>query len=115
MPGAKLNGYDRFFVVHRLTDDRHLDETIVAELQALGKQATAGHLTMMPDDAQVVVTYDDVWAWDFKSYLIELNVQFRGARSERGLAMGAYRQPSMFPKRPNEVVRRVLRPLFQEK
>lgn len=111
-PGADLTRYQRFYVEHRLTDDRHIDEMIVARLHALGRQATFGPLTMMPEDTEVLVTYEDIWAWDFKNYLIELNIQFRSARRDRGLAYGGYRQPSMFTKSPDVVIARILMPLF---
>jgi hypothetical protein len=114
-PGVDLARYQRFYVEHRLTDDRHLDEMIVARLHELGREASFGPLTMMPEDTQVVVTYEDAWAWDFKNYLIELNIQFRSARKDRGLAYGGYRQPSMITKSPEEVVSLILTPLFSKR
>lgn len=107
-PGADLGHFKQFYVIHQLTDDHHIDDLIVAELQALGRNASAGPLTMMPENAEVVVTYADDWAWDFKSYLIQLNVQLRDVRRDRGLAFGSYRQPSMITKPPAEVVHEVL-------
>jgi hypothetical protein len=114
-PHVKVAQYQRFFVEHRLTDDRHIDDTIVAELRSLGRQASTGPLTMMPDDAQVVISYQDEWAWDFKNYLIQLNIQLREARTDRPLATGSYRQPSMVTKSPARVVKAVLEPLFKTK
>lgn len=111
-PGVNLERYQRFYVEHRLTDDHHLDEMIVARLQALGRQASAGPLTMMPQDTQAIVTYQDEWAWDFKSYLIQLNLQIRDAHRGRPLAYGIYRQPSPVPKPPVELVQAILDPLF---
>lgn len=111
-PGVDLTRYQRFYVEHRLTDDRHIDELIVAELKARGRDATFGPRTMMPADTDVVVTYEDVWAWDFKNYLIELTVQFHGAHTDRPLAIGSYRQPSMITKMPRNVIRSILAPLF---
>ncbi len=112
-PGANLNRHTHFFVQHQLTDDRHIDETIVAALQALGKEASAGPLTMMPDATEVIVVYDAEWAWDFRSYLIQLDIEFHDARRDRSLAMGTYRQPSPLTKPPDQVVRAILTPLFK--
>ncbi len=111
---ADLTHYHRFFVEHRLNDDRHLDDAIVAELQALGREASAGPLTMMPDNTEVIVTYHDQWAWDFRNYLIQLNIEFRDALRDRPLAYGSYRQPTVFTKSTPGVVRAILLPLFRK-
>lgn len=113
-PHADLGGIKRFFVEHRLTDDHHLDDIIVAELQSRGLEASAGPLTMMPDNAEAVVSYADDWAWDFKSYLIQLRIDIRSARLDRPLATGTYRQPSPITKSPTQVVHAILAPLFEK-
>jgi len=108
-----LSRLKRFYVEHRLTDDHHIDEQIVAGLQALGRQASAGPMTMMPDGVEAVVTYEDNWAWDFKSYLIQLSIDIRKANTDQPLARGTYRQPSMITKQPPDVIRAILTPLFK--
>jgi len=112
---ADLSAFKRFFVEHRLNDDHHLDEYIVDELHALGREASAGPLTMMPPDADAIVTYQDAWAWDFKTYLIQLTIDFRQARTDKPLARGTYRQPSVITKQPPDVVRAILVPLFKRR
>ena len=112
-PKADLSHFKHFYVEHRLTDDHHLDELIVAELQALGCEASAGPLTMMPQSAEAIVNYQDAWAWDFKSYLFQLDLQIRDSRKDRLLASGTYRQPSMITKSPAEVIHVILTPLFK--
>lgn len=114
-PGANLARYKHYYVEHRLTDDRKIDEAIVAELQSMGVEASAGPLTMMPQSAEAVVTYADEWAWDFKSYIIRLTVQIRDARKDYTLATGVYEQPSMITKTPSEVVHAVLSSIFTTK
>jgi hypothetical protein len=112
-PRSDLDKFQHFYVEHRLSDDRFIDEAIVAELKALGRDASAGPRTMMPQSADAIVTYQDEWAWDFKSYLIQLNIQIRDSRRERIVATGNYQQPSMFTKKPNQVVHAILRPLLK--
>ena len=114
-PGANLSRYKHYYVEHRLTDDRKIDEAIVAELKSMGFEASAGPLTMMPQSAEAVVTYQDDWAWDFKSYVIRLAVQIRDARKDQTLASGIYEQPSMITKTPPEVVHAVLSSIFTSK
>lgn len=103
-PRADLARYHRYYVEHRLTDDHHIDDAIVTELRSRGLQASAGPLTMMPDDAEVVVGYADTWAWDFKSYLYQLDINLRTARLDQPLAAGTYRQPTIVTKPPEAVI-----------
>ncbi|HVU25515.1 MAG TPA: hypothetical protein VHE13_15410 [Opitutus sp.] len=114
MPHADLAATGRFFVEHRLSDNHHVDDLIVADLQARGFAASAGPLTMLPDDANVVITYEDDWAWDFHSYLIELRVAVRRARADQPLAAGSYRQPSPITKSPGAVIHILLDRLLQK-
>jgi hypothetical protein len=107
-PHTDFTRIKRFYVEHRLSDNHQIDQTIVAELRALGFEASAGPLTMMPGQVDAIVTYQDEWAWDFKSYLIQLNIQLRSAITEQYRAPGTYRQPSPITKPPAEVVRSIL-------
>ncbi len=113
-PRVDLTHFKRFYVVHRLTDDNHIDDTIVAQLKALGREASAGPMTMMPQSVEAVVTYRDEWAWDFKSYLIQLDIEITQAHTNRPLAHGTYRQPTIVTKAPPAVVEEVLVPLFRK-
>ncbi len=110
-----LTDFKHIYVVHRLTDDHHIDELLVRELQSLGHQASAGPLTLLPDNADAVLTYADRWEWDFKTYLIELNVELRTARTDKKLADGHFLQPTPKPKPAAEVVHELLSSLFKAK
>lgn len=109
-----LSPFKRIYVEHRLTDDRRIDEQIVQELQRLGYEASCGHLTMMPDKMDAILTYEDRWEWDFKTYLIELTVTVRTAHTSKKLADGRYYQPTPRAKPASEVIRDVLTPLFKK-
>lgn len=110
-----LAPFHRIYVEHQLVDDHRIDEMIVRELQHLGHEASAGPRTMLPDDADAVLTYDARWEWDFKTYLIELTIEMHTARSNKKLADGRYYQPSLKTKSPPEVVHELLTPLFTAK
>jgi lysyl-tRNA synthetase class I len=110
-----LSQFKKIYVEHRLTDDRRVDEMIVQELTKLGYQASRGPLTMLPDHTDAVLTYEDRWEWDFKTYLIEFNVTVRTARTNKKLADGRYYQPTPNSKAPAEVVSKVITPLFGKK
>lgn len=110
-----LAPFKHIFVVHRLTDDRHIDELLVHELQQRGHEASSGPLTLLPENADAVLTYEDRWEWDFKSYLIELTFEIHTARTEKKLADGRYYQPTPKAKPPAEVVHELLGSLLKPK
>jgi len=107
-----LAPFKHIYVVHRLTDDHHIDELFVRELQSRGHDASSGPLTMMPENADAVLTYEDRWEWDFHSYLIELDIELHTARTDKKLADGRYYQPTIKTKAPAEVIHDMLAPLF---
>ena len=53
------------------------DGLLVAELRRLGREASSGPMTMMPQNTEAVLTYDARWEWNFKTYLVELNLELR--------------------------------------
>ena len=107
-----LERFQRIYVEQRTNDNHRLDELIVAELKRHGRDASSGPLTMMPDDTQAVVTYDARWEWDFKTYLIELNLEMFAAHPRKKVADGRYYQPSIKTKTAAEAVREILTALF---
>jgi regulator of protease activity HflC (stomatin/prohibitin superfamily) len=108
-----LGRFQRFYVERRLNENNHLDELIAAELRARGRVASSGPRTMMPEDTQVIVSYDARWNWDFKTYLIELNLEFHTVIPTKKLADAQYYQPSLTPKAPPEAVRELVGRLFR--
>ena len=113
-PRVNLSALKSFYVVHRLTDDHHIDDLIVEQLKARGREASAGPLTMMPQKVDAVVTYRDEWAWDFKSYLIQLDLEIHRAHNNQPLGQGSYRQPSIVTKAPAAVVEEILKSLIPQ-
>lgn len=113
-PRTDFSKLQRFYVERRLADNHHIDRAIVAELQAMGYEASSGPMTMMPQQVDAIVTYADEWAWDFKTYLIQLHLQIRSAHRDQPLAFGTYRQPNPLPKPPDEVIRLILSRLLKD-
>jgi hypothetical protein len=109
---ADYGHYRRIYVEHRLTDNHRIDELITAELKSRGYDASCGPLTMMPDNTEAILTYTDRWQWDFKSYLIDLELELHANFTNKPLANGHYHQASANTKSPAEVVRAILDPLF---
>jgi len=113
---ADYSSVHRIFVEHQLTDNHRIDELIAAELKTLGYDATSGWPTMMPEvGVDAVITYQDRWAWDFKSYLIELHLEMHANFTNKPLATGSYHQASAYTKSPAEVVHEIVAPLFKRR
>jgi hypothetical protein len=109
---AKLK---RIFVEHRLADNHHIDALIVAELQDQGLEASAGPLTMMPEHVDAIISYEDLWAWDFKTYLNVLNLTMRNAITDQPIAQATYRHNSPFPKSPERMIHEALARWFRKR
>jgi len=107
-PTVDFSKFQRYYIERRLTDNHNLDQKIVADLQRRGLEASCGHLTMKPEKIDVIVVYDDRWTWDFKSYLIELNISFREARSNKLIATATYRNPGPRAKDPELMIAKIL-------
>lgn len=107
-----LDRFQRFYVEKRLNDNHRLDELFVAELKRLGREASSGPLTMMPEKIDVLLTYDARWEWDFQNYMIDLSFELHNVHPRKKLADANYRQPTIRPKEPAEVIREQLGKLF---
>ena len=84
--GRSLKGIKRFFVVSNLNDNHAIDHQIAEALKNDGREADNGPLTMMPDNTQAVVTFQDHWTWDFGDHLVFLQIAVRDTRAEQSFA-----------------------------
>ena len=95
-------------------DDNHgLDEFIVKALQAHGRTAETGPLTMMPRDAQALVTFHDAWNWDFKYHMVGLTIAVSDIRAEKPIAEANYSGPVAMMTGPTEVIDRLVDQLLR--
>ncbi|HVZ65365.1 MAG TPA: hypothetical protein VG936_12400 [Lacunisphaera sp.] len=74
-----VKGINRFFVVTNQNDNHAIAENIASVLKARGFAVDVGPRTMMPDNTQAVVLYQDRWTWDFGDHLIYLTINIRDA------------------------------------
>ncbi|MBA3849310.1 MAG: hypothetical protein C0502_04865 [Opitutus sp.] len=108
-----LGRFRRVFVEQRQNDNIGAHRMIVDELQTLGYEADSGWLTMMPVTTDLVVTYDVRETWDFRPYVIELNVAVRPAKDyNRVVATARYFRPGVTNKPAAAMVRELMRKLF---
>ena len=110
---VSLDSFRRIYVERRLNENNQLDQLFVAELRRLGREASSGPMTMMPENTDAVLTYDARWQWDFRTYLIELSLELHTVHPRKKLADARYHQPSIKTKPPEEVIREVLDRLFE--
>jgi hypothetical protein len=66
-----------FFVENHGDDTRHLEQIIVKTLRARGLDAVGGAKGTRPENTGFLVSYEDRWAWDMRTYLrlIQIDVQ----------------------------------------
>jgi hypothetical protein len=107
-----LDEFKRIYVETRLTDNHRLDELLAAELRRIGKDASSGPRTMMPDHTDAVLTYVDTWTGDFHYSLLDLSVELHTVRGQKKLAEGRYYQPDLVPKKPDAVVHELIARVF---
>ena len=114
LPDSNIGRYKHIFVEQRLADSYGVADEIARQLRVMGYDASSGALTMMPPGEDLIVSYDDMWTWDFNNYMIEIDVQVRSARGDKILAVGHYFRPSMvFGHPPSDMIHELLVKLFR--
>lgn len=104
--------HQRYFVQANLNDNHAVAQLIASTLRARGLSAESGPLTMLPDDAEVVVTYQDRWTWDFGEHLVYLRIALRDADTGKPVSSAVFNGPVAINKDPPEVVARLIRELL---
>ncbi|MEI7798879.1 MAG: hypothetical protein EBT98_06870 [Opitutaceae bacterium] len=75
-----------FFIIHNPSDNHALDHRIAEALQARGLKVEMGPLTMMPENTQAVIVYQDRWGWDFGEHLVYLQIDAREPQKSQAFA-----------------------------
>jgi hypothetical protein len=110
--GSKVAGQKRIFILSNQNDNNFLDAQIVAALKLRGYESECGPMTMMPDDTQVIVTYEDHWTWDFGDHLAFLQITARDRRTGQTYGTAVFRAKiptkKSIPKIIGELIDRIL-------
>ncbi|MFT3784455.1 MAG: hypothetical protein QM790_20785 [Nibricoccus sp.] len=114
-PKTDLLKKRHFYVESELSDGKNLHVTIADELKLMGYNATSGYLTMMPKDADALVSFQSRWTWDFTTYLIELNIQIRDPISGKIIASAGYHRPAIAGTSTEELIRKTLTSILTPK
>ena len=113
VPGTDLADRQRFFVRSNLNDSHAVDQHIAAALTARGKTVEFGPLTMMPEDAQVVVEYEDEWVWDFGEHLVAMKIRMREPKGTKPVASTDFTARMSMIRDPAAVVARMVDELLK--
>jgi hypothetical protein len=112
-PATRPDQMHHIFVEHLLSDGNNVDELIARELRRLGYDASAGPLTMLPEGTQAILAYKPTWTFDFTTYLIELDVALRDAKTGEEIAVSRSFRPALTGNDTSVMVRRVIDPIFK--
>ena len=77
-------------------------------LRARGFEVTSGPATMQPDSAQVVIGYDDYWAWDFGEHMVMLKLSARDPQAALPYVTASYVKQVAFTTDAERVVGQVV-------
>jgi hypothetical protein len=110
---ADLAKVRHVYVEHRLNDNHMLDELIVQELKHLGYDAACGPMTMMPENTDAIVNYEDEWAFDFSTHMVAFNVWVKGASKDQALVAGHYFNRGVSRVPPEKIVHDVVTSMFK--
>ena len=113
--GRSLKKIQRFFVVSNLNDNHGIDKLIAEVLRARGREADSGPLTMMPDDTQAIVTFNDHWTWDFGDHLTFLQIAVRDTKSEQSFATATFGAKIPLHEAASDTITRVVDQLLDKK
>ena len=94
----------RFFVLTNPNDGHAIDHLIASALTNRGFQADTGPLTMMPDETEALVSYQDHWTWDFGDHLVYLEITLRERKTNQVYANVAFNAKVPSHKPPADIV-----------
>ena len=70
-----------FFVENHGGDARNLEQIIVTTLRARGLDADGGTEGAAPEGVDFLVSYEDRWAWDMRTYLRLIQIDIRDVKT----------------------------------
>ena len=114
-PGSSLGNPRSFYVVRLEADKRGVNILIRDRLIALGYTAESGEEKPFPKNhTDVVVTYEDRWAWDVTMYMLQLTITFRDPSDGYPMVVGKSLHSSLTRKSPEAMVQEVLTSIFNK-
>lgn len=95
LPTAARSEGDLFYVENHGNDERQLEQIILETLRARGLHAEGGAKETRPENVDFLVTYQDRWAWDMRTYLRLIQIDVRDAKTGEIVATSRSHQDSL--------------------
>lgn len=114
-PTADLAKRGKMFVVHSPPDGRHIEKIIKNQLTSRGYSATYGERQNIPGDVDIIVTYIDRWMWDITTYMLEITIEFKDAKTGILIASAKSYRTSLVRATPAEMIAETLDAIFLAK
>jgi LmbE family N-acetylglucosaminyl deacetylase len=114
LTGTALDPGVVYFVENHGGDHRNLEQITAKVIKARGIMVTAGGPGQQPANATFVVTYVDRWAWDMRTYLRDIRIEVRNAKTGAIVADARSYQGSLSAMGDSyqEIVQRTAQQLF---
>jgi hypothetical protein len=112
---VNLKSYHKIYVISNLDDNHHIDLLLVQALQQQGKEAESGPHTMIPEDAQAIINYQDHWLWDFSDHLVGLSVEMRDSHKNQMIGRAFYSGTASMRTSPPEAIQNLITDLLNKK
>ncbi len=103
-----------FYVANHGSDSRGLERIIAEEIRVRGFEVTSGPSANHPASANFIVTYVDRWSWDMRTYLLEIKIEVRDAKTHLIVGSSRLYQDSLaaMGKSYDEIVREATKLIF---
>jgi hypothetical protein len=108
VPGRSVDAGQSFYVEKLPADGRGIEQVIADQLNLMGFSAGSGPAREHDKDTDVLVTYQDRWAWDITMYMRQLDIQFRDPQTLEAWVSANSRKDSLTRKPPAEMAREAL-------
>lgn len=111
-PGTNVNNLKTMYVQQSSTDQRGVGNLIADKLRTKGVQVTTGTADEPKAKVDALVTYKDVWIWDWSTYLLDLTILMKDQKTDQVIASGNSRHGSMTRLTPPEMVSEVVEKIY---
>ena len=103
-----------FYVANHGSDSRGLERIIADEIRVRGFEVTSGPSANHPASANFIVTYVDRWGWDMRTFLLQIKIEVRDAKTDLIVGSSRLYQDSLaaMGKSYDEIVREATKLIF---
>lgn len=112
--GVNLLNFKNVYLVRNKSDEE-IYNIIKSRLEMRHFNVKCGPELQPPYDSDVVVSYSDMWVWDFSSYMNELTITFRNPLNYYTYIYGNSKHSSLGRLSSTEMVDEVLNNIFLSK